>query len=203
MPATPASRNHHANHRQPLSSPRGPVKAHPSHRIRAHCRLAASACSPSPPSASSTACALRPPPSADRRAACRAPRRSAPSPASCDDTPPKRRPPAPSPGRAARGPQGAAAPRRTNAVGARYGPAAAPARLRPSPSRRFVLAHSCSSDGHACRPPGQGGTKRTPPSPGEMGAAGPLPLANSVYLLLLHHVTGTSFEPTFFLAKRS
>lgn len=76
-----------------LSSPRGPVKAHPSHRICAHHRLTTSACSSSPPSASSTA---------DCRAARRAPRRSALSSASCDDTPPERHPPAPSPGRVAR-----------------------------------------------------------------------------------------------------
>ncbi|CAD6211338.1 unnamed protein product [Miscanthus lutarioriparius] len=97
---------------------------------------------------------------------------------------------------ARRGPQGAAAPRRTNAAVARHGPATAPVRLRPPPSWRFILAHSRSSDGSAYgrvrSPLAQGGTKRPPRSPSEMGAAGPLPLANSTHLLL-HHVTGTPY----------
>jgi len=156
MAATNASRNHQAEYHQPPLS----ISPHPS---SAHRRLAASACSSSPP----------PVPSAERCAARRARRRSGPPPASCDDTTPERPPPlppAPSLGRAARH----AGRRCTNAAGARHGPATAPARLLPPPSRRFVLAYSCSSDGRAHRPQAQGGTKHPPPSPREMRAAGRL-----------------------------
>ncbi|CAD6333040.1 unnamed protein product [Miscanthus lutarioriparius] len=77
------------------------------------------------------------------------------------------------------------------------------------PPASGYLPHGASSSrtpaaayGSVRRPLAQGGTKRPPRSPSEMGAAGPLPLANSANLLL-HHVTGTPCEPNFFLAKRS
>ena len=182
MAATPASRNHHAKQRQPplprtRQSTSVGVSPHPSAPPPR-----TSACSSSPPSASSTAGALR------WSHRIRAHHRG---------TPPRLRPAAMTPRWSAphlhpphdarRGPQGTAAPRRTNAAGARHGPATAPVRLRPPPSWRFILAHSRSSDGSAYgrvrRPLAQGGTKRPPRSPSEMGAAGMLSFFFPLFLL--------------------
>ena len=173
MPATPASRNHHAKQRQPYPLPTDPSK-HVDRRLTASIRTAASHLRLLFLSPVCDLHRLCPPPNAARpagrggaparlRPAATTPRRSAPLPSRL------RPPPA-----ARRGTQGAAAPRCTNAAGARRGPATAPSRLRPSPSRRFGLAYSCSSDGRAHRPQAQGGTTRPPPSPREMRAAGRL-----------------------------
>ena len=97
---------------------------------------------------------------------CAPSRRSAPPSASCDNTPLE-----PPPQDARRGPQDAAAPRRSNAAGARHGPATAPGHLPhgASSSRTPAAAY-----GSVRRPLAQGGTKRPPRSPSEMGAAGML-----------------------------